>query len=49
MGWISFRRRELAREGLWRWLPVEERPLPNPLPEGRGDRWADADVLELAG
>ncbi|GBL58969.1 hypothetical protein PCLA_12r0134 [Pseudomonas citronellolis] len=27
----------------------EERPLPNPLPEGRGDRWADVDVLESAG
>jgi len=27
----------------------EERPLPNPLPEGRGDRWAESGVLESAG
>ncbi|GBL53568.1 hypothetical protein PCLA_01r0722 [Pseudomonas citronellolis] len=31
------------------WCPVEERPLPNPLPEGRGDRWAETGITESAG
>ena len=45
-------RSELAREGRFPVATVfriDLAPLPNPLPEGRGDRWAGLGVLALAG
>ena len=42
----------LLANGAHRWLRCfgwTSFPLPNPLPEGRGDRWAESDVLESAG
>ena len=47
----AFRRSELAREGDSPVATVPglgSAPLPNPLPEGRGDRWAETVVLALA-